>query len=64
MPLSEELTYPLRTPSKGNSQKKMVALALFNGVVEDLQCQGLQELMLVPERLRSMTHFPHLRITC
>lgn len=32
--------------------------------VMDRLCQGLRELMMVPERLRSMTYFPHLRITC
>lgn len=32
--------------------------------VMDTLCQGLQELMRVPERLRSMTYFPHLRLTC
>lgn len=32
--------------------------------VMDTLCQGLQELMRVPEHLRSMTNFPHLRLTC
>jgi len=32
--------------------------------VMDRLCQGLQELMRVPERLKSMTYFPHLRLTC
>lgn len=38
-------------------------LESIDGVMDRL-CQGLRELMIVPERLRSMTHFPHLRITC
>lgn len=32
--------------------------------VMDRLCQGLQDLMKIPERLRSMTYFPHLRLTC
>ena len=32
--------------------------------VMDTLCQGLQELMRVPEHLRSMTYFLHLRLTC
>lgn len=32
--------------------------------VMDTLCQGLQELMMMPERLKSMTNFPHLRLTC
>jgi len=32
--------------------------------VMDTLCQGLQELMRVPEHLRSMTNFSHLRLTC
>lgn len=35
----------------------------IDAVLETL-CQGLQQLMKVPERLRSMTYFPHLRLTC
>jgi len=31
--------------------------------VEDSLCEALRELMAQPERLRSMTLFPHLRIT-
>lgn len=31
--------------------------------VIDTLCQGLRELMDMPERLRSLTNFPHLRIT-
>lgn len=30
--------------------------------VMDLLCLGLNELMAAPEKLRSMTYFPHLRI--
>lgn len=30
--------------------------------VTDTLCQGLQELMEAPEKLCSMTYFPHLRI--
>lgn len=30
--------------------------------VTDVLCQGLQELMLAPAKLSSMTYFPHLRI--
>jgi len=29
----------------------------------DALCQGLQELMLAPTKLSSMTYFPHLRIS-
>ena len=32
------------------------------GLVEDALCAGLLELCLDPERLRSLTFFPHLRI--
>jgi hypothetical protein len=32
--------------------------------VMDTLCQALQELMRGPERLKSMTYFPHLRLTC
>jgi transposase len=31
--------------------------------VEDVLCQALKELDAQPELLRSMTYFPHLRIT-
>jgi hypothetical protein len=32
--------------------------------VVDTLCQGLVELSSAPERLRSLTYFPHLRISC
>jgi transposase len=32
--------------------------------VVDTLCQGLIELSCAPERLRSLTYFPHLRISC
>jgi transposase len=31
--------------------------------VMDTLCEGLQDLMRVPQRLRSMTYFPHLHLT-
>ena len=38
---------------------------VFNSLeaVIDTLCDGLNFFMSVPERLKSMTHFPHLRIT-
>ena len=32
--------------------------------VEDTLCQGLNDLAKDPEKLRSMTNFPYLNITC
>ena len=34
------------------------------GEVEDNLCQGLNNIAIDPERLRSMTNFPYLNITC
>ena len=31
--------------------------------VSDTLCKGLKELMDLPDKLTSMTHFPHMRIT-
>ncbi|CAA9575086.1 hypothetical protein AVDCRST_MAG81-2242 [uncultured Synechococcales cyanobacterium] len=31
--------------------------------VMDTLCEGLQDLMRVPQGLRSMTYFPHLHLT-
>ena len=32
--------------------------------VEDTLCQGLNDIAMDPEKLRSMTNFPYLNITC
>ena len=39
---------------------------VFNSMdaVMDILCEGLQGLMRVSQKLRSMTYFPHLRLTC
>jgi hypothetical protein len=31
--------------------------------VSDTLCQGLKELMALPEKIQSMTNFPHFRLT-
>ena len=40
-----------------------LALATLDEVVERV-CDGLKQLEADPERLRSMTYFPHFRFTC
>jgi hypothetical protein len=40
-----------------------LALPSLDGVV-DRVCDGLRQLEADPERLRSMTYFPHFRFTC
>lgn len=46
-------------------REKYFSNHLFNSLdkVEDTLCQALKELDSQPERLRSLTYFPHLRIT-
>lgn len=46
-------------------REKHFSNRLFNSLdkVEDTLCFALKELDSQPERLRSMTYFPHLRIT-
>jgi DDE superfamily endonuclease len=38
---------------------------VFNSLdaVSDTLCQGLKELMDLPDKIRSMTNFPHMRVT-
>ena len=48
----------------GRQNLYQVAVLKSMDKVVDTLCQGLVELSSAPERLRSLTYFPHLRISC